>query len=310
MSDVTPVRRFSHLGRAQLRAITGMLHQKLPPTLLVVVLTLVSPKVQGQDNSCNATGDIPFTLFGSQCPYARDFCIRCGGPWGRTTDIIHIPTDANCSSGCQFYAADLTVFSPLGKWSCHVFSPPTAPTIPVRSPCAGDDLIPRTSTTFCQGDQPFGDYGVRLVVTVGGGDSGWGLSATGNSVSPPPCSSSVSSFLGDHPDPSGATPDLDTFLFQGAAGDQVTVRLEADPRAGHNGGIASLGGREVRSGLSLVTVGTLPLELSATLPTTGQYAVEVEQPDVPNRFRGSYILRIKPTTESIDSIEAATNVEK
>ena len=88
------------------------------------------------------------------------------------------------------------------------------------------------------------------------------------------------------------------------------MRLESRFRAGHNGGTASLRVGDESSGQSRVIVGTLPLEGTGTLPSTGQYAVEVGQPAVPDRFRGSYILHIKPTAVSIDRLEPAANVER
>jgi hypothetical protein len=118
-------------------------------------------------------------------------------------------------------------------------------------------------------------------------------------------------FLGDNPDQGGEAPDLDTFLFTGTAGDQITVRLEADPKAGHNGGTASLGLRDAGSfGLSRATTGTPPLELTATLPASGQYSVEVGPTAGSPPFRGAYRLRVRPTTVSIDRLESSANVEK
>ena len=314
MSEASHVRRCSYLVVSQLRAMTGMLHWRLLQTLLVVVLTLVPLKAFPQ--SCNVTGDIPFALSIPQC-MNNDFavCVFCKGPAFRVSPrFLRGSEDPSTCAPCHFYAADIkhSLFSPLGQWTCDLY---IAFGTGDGAICGDEEdaFGPVHQTVFCQGDQPFGDYGVDLKVTVGAEAFDWSqyrLEISGNSISPPPCSASVSSVLGDHPDQSGATPDLDTFLFQGAAGDQVTVRLEADPRAGHNGGTASLRVRDESSGQSRTTVGTLPLEGTGTLPTTGRYEVEVGQPAVPNPFRGSYILRIKPIAGSIDRLEPAANVEK
>jgi hypothetical protein len=117
--------------------------------------------------------------------------------------------------------------------------------------------------------------------------------------------------LGDRPAQGAGAADPDTFGFTGTRGDEITVTLEGDPRAGHNGGTASLGLRDAGSfGLSRATSGTPPLELTATLPASGQYSVEVGQPAGSPPFRGAYRLRVRPTTVSIDRLEPAANVEQ
>jgi len=259
-------------------------------SLLIVVflsLSLFPQWVRGGFPCPDATGDIPFILKEDDSFLAPQ-CLVCNGPWGRTSgfqDFDPIP--------CTFYAAERTLFPPFGKWTCSLF--PTGPDGLCLTPSIDE-------VDFCvQPAPPDADNSVKLFI-----DKNEKLS-TDQPV--PPCSGTVSSFLGDNSKQEKSRPDSDVFLFDGTGGDEVTLRLETNPQEGNNGGEASLG----ISGNSLneSTTGAPPLELEVTLPGDGEYSVTVEQPKKSaERFRGSYILSVMPTTGSIESIEPTNNVEK
>jgi hypothetical protein len=272
-------------NREDKQSIRGFMPMRV---LQIVVVVMVCAFPLTAYPQCNATGDIPFTISNNATVKK---CVDCVGPWFRDSTSILI--DAG-KQECTWYAANDILLSPFGQWNCEEY----------RTTADGQFCGDRADifVDFCLEDIP-GNPGVHLEIRP---DDSLQVN-----FSPPPCPSSVRSFLGDHPDQLGTTPDLDTFLFTGTGGDEVTVRLEADPRAGHNGGTVSLGVRDAGSvALSRATSGTPPLELTATLPATGPYAVEVGQPAAPQRFRGAYSVRIKPTTGSLDRIEPTANVEK
>ncbi|MGB7293062.1 MAG: hypothetical protein WBD99_12890 [Thermodesulfobacteriota bacterium] len=258
-------------------------------SLLIVVflsLSLFPQWARGGFPCPDAKGDIPFILKENDS-FLLPMCLKCNGPWGRTSgfqDFDPIP--------CTFYAAERTLFPPFGKWTCSLF--PTGPD--------GGCLTPSMDEVdFCvQPAPPDADNSVQLFI-----DKNEKLSVDQPA---PPCSSSVSSFLGDNPKQEKSKPDTDEFRFDGAGGDQVTLRLEANPQEGNNGGEASLG----ISGNSLneSTSGTPPLELEVTLPGDGKYSVAVEQPkNSALRFRGSYNLDVESAT-GVGLIEPTNNVEK
>jgi len=258
----------------------------------VLVLTLFPVKAFSID--CNVAGDEPFSVTSNLESADAPACLICKGPWGRVSPFI-ATLDLTENPICTFYAATDTALPAYGKWTCGVheesgFSPSCttlAPQLTKIEFCLTETTAVNLTLTF--------DVDGTADLTV--------------DKSAPPCSSSVPSFLGDNPWQVGGQPDIDTFGFTGTAGDEITVTLEADPQAGHNGGTASLG----VSGQSLlkVTRGALPLEITATLPRDGKYSAIVTQSTHPGdpSFRGSYLLHIKLSTGSIDLIEPTANVE-
>ncbi len=274
---------------AKTRIQRGIFSANLLTILFAAIIILFPLKANsGVLNTCtDVSGDIEFV--GTNMDETEYLNFTCGGPWFRN-GLQQIPF---CSPDgppctCTFYAAEITVFSPYGLWICSVVQPVT------------DDVLAKAE--FCVEK---GDTKVNLVFSGGGQRSSFLMV----DKPPPPCHSSVSSFLGDNPKQEKSRPDTDEFTFDGTGGGQVTLRLETNPQEGNNGGEASLG----ISGNSLndSTSGTPPLELDATLPGDGKYSVTVEQPNnSAQRFRGSYILSVTPSIGSIDLIEPTTSVEK
>jgi hypothetical protein len=245
-------------------------------------------------SQCNVSGNIPFVVSNF---INNPYCVVCDGPWGRASPLFRVPAGTN---KCVFYAAEYGVFTPLGKWNCTLYLAGE------HGACDETESGLINKIFFCvQGAPPDANNSVGLGIEGGVENPELSTDEPG-----PPCSSSVFSFLGDNPKQEKSRPDSDVFLFDGAGGDEVTLELETNPQGGNNGGEATLG----ISGNSLneSTSGMPPLELDVTLPEDGKYSISVEQPRRPKdqRFRGSYILRVTPSTGSIDLIEPANNVEK
>ncbi|MGB7293057.1 MAG: hypothetical protein WBD99_12865 [Thermodesulfobacteriota bacterium] len=295
MRNIDSEKKFSFLASANITIII----RKMTFLKLVFVLSLAAfpMKAISQPDcftNCDATGDIPFTIQTNDTDMR--WCIECDGPWFRTTQLLEIRAN-KLNYPCTFYAANFTTFSPIGKWTCQL------------QPYLGEGNCQCSSnvsdeTTFCLvRGAPYEtphvvfdiEKDVRLKVNM--------PLAIGN------CPDSLSGFLGDNAKQEKSKPDTDEFSFNGTDGAEVTLRLEANPQEGNNGGEASLG----ISGNSLneSTSGAPPLELEVTLPGDGQYSIIVEQPKKSaERFRGSYILSVTPGIGSIDLIEPTINVEK
>lgn len=243
-------------------------------------------------SQCNVKGDIPFQIRGTASELV---CLGCRGPWGRVSAILLIPSGP-IDPPCTFYAAKKTLFSPYGEWNCSLKSPiGNVCTIPYETVASVDFCVRPAPTDADNADNTvylFTDNNKLFVERPA-----------------PPCSSSVASFLGDNPKQEKSKPDSDVFLFDGGDGDEVSLRLDANPQEGNNGGNATLG----ISGNSLneSTLGTPPLELDVTLPADGEYSIIVEQPKRPKdqRFRGAYILDVESAT-GVGLIEPTNNVEK
>ncbi len=105
-------------------------------------------------------------------------------------------------------------------------------------------------------------------------------------------------------------PDLDLFKFYGKTNEQVTITLSASS----DGGRADL---TVFDGIRRVwfferDTGTLPNELSVTLPATGKYYIGVgERPRHASgsAYKGDYCLSVSASAETANSLEAHKFVE-
>jgi hypothetical protein len=258
--------------------------------LVSAVLTLYPLEAKAQ---CNVSGDIPFRV--SSDFINEKWCIMCKGPWLRESSWLFFNKTFD---SCQFYAADETMFSPFGSWVCAVIEGP-------HFDCTLNDIDNVTTVIsrkyFCLEDFPGGPF-VDLDVSSGG-------SITVNASSPP-CSTGVSSFLGDNLKHEKSKRDVDEFNTNGKEGDEVTLTLESDPQAGNNGGEATLmlTGNSLRDAVS----GALPIELTSTLPATGEYSIVVAQPKGSNvlRYRGAYMLTVDSSLGDNDSLSPAKSVER
>ena len=93
------------------------------------------------------------------------------------------------------------------------------------------------------------------------------------------------------------------YTFDGSAGDEISINLEADPDGWHRGEKATLILKDKTRGVRLLETkkGSLPLDISTTLEADGKYAVYVfKHPWFwswwrHNSFEGDYILTLEGT---------------
>jgi hypothetical protein len=120
------------------------------------------------------------------------------------------------------------------------------------------------------------------------------------------------STLGDDPKPSLL--DQDIYTLQGTRGEELRVRLE-ELKDDNKANQASLILLDNIQGAFLLKTdnGTLPNEVSAFLPATGEYLIVVaEQPLIArgNRFRGDYCLSVRSSAGAAQTLQPTGWVEQ
>jgi len=122
------------------------------------------------------------------------------------------------------------------------------------------------------------------------------------------------STLGD--DPSPYAPDMDVFKFSGNHGETVTVTLESNPPEYGSGQRAVLIIRSLCRGLRLFKRlnDKLPLQMTVTLPMTGDYHIKVM--DAPGRdviwgqkYQGDYCVTLDASPETVETFVPDLDVE-
>ena len=102
--------------------------------------------------------------------------------------------------------------------------------------------------------------------------------------------------------------DEDTFRFFGGKGETVTVRMEADPPEAGSGKRATLVlGHETGMWQFARYVGTLPHEISMTLPLSGEYHVSVREQRHSiwgPTYQGAYCVTLEASPEVSQTFEA------
>jgi hypothetical protein len=261
-----------------------------------MILTLFPLRAFSLD--CNVGGDIAFSL---ENKTGEDICLRVGGPFFRTSGDVVVPGN---TVGCnRFYAADSAGLPPWGLW---VFEVDRNIGLCIRKGSV--------FKKFCLLKEGFtiGQSSVHIVVN--GLFSRDDIVISGDTVrvpedqDNPPCGWGAASYLGDQPRQRGR--DDDDFVFNGIAGEEITITLEANQQSGNNGGIASLG---LRGGsLNEFVEGVLPQEITATLPSDGKYSAIVMQPDIPRseRYEGGYYVSVESPTSNVGPLELGKNVER
>jgi hypothetical protein len=223
--------------------------------------------------------EIPFFGTNEYVNFADGTCILCVGPWFRKSASCGNPLPIGTLHE-NFYSAELNIFSPLGLWSCEL-----------RSCAECSPLVEGVS--FCLDVQPNRIGPVELTANR---DGSLGVKDFG----PPPCSSvAAAGFLGDA---SSSGRDNDVFRFDGEANETVTVTLEPHGASGGAGEIARLILREEGGRRLDAETGALPLELTATLPAAGSYAVEALEVGESGAgsgasFRGHFLLTVRSDAE-------------
>jgi hypothetical protein len=243
--------------------------------VLAVCIGLL-PQAQA-DCDTGEEGDIPFKVFNRAGVAA---CLKCEGPWFRSTVAFRFDNRVP-SDGCIFYRAKNTAFSPYGGWKCFLYDN-----------CSGRA---RSNVQFTLEGSSVELIVGRLGLTVNQPRNG---------------AVKAMSSLGDNANASqaeGTSPDVDVFQFAGTAEDGVTVRLEADPAAGNNNGVATLSVQG--ASLHMDRTGTLPLDIRAVLSATGTYDITIEQIAGEQSYRGGYILSVDSSMGLIDTLTPTNSVE-
>lgn len=236
----------------------------------------------------------------------EDVTICCIGPWFRQIcgDAAQCTISANAVDD-NFYSADVDIFSPYGSWFCCLV------TNTPFSNCSGG---PRSG---CNGTGSFtlskGDTSVYFTISTDSMrvdmDSDSSTSTTQTRLTGESDTSTTQANLGD--DNNRPKRDRDTWSIQGTEGEDVVITLEEDHEAGHSGEQATL---ILRNGGSTIETSTdaLPIEITTTLPSDGEYQLVVQQHDIPEdvRFRGRYYLSVKSSMGNTQDIKPSEDVEQ
>jgi len=203
--------------------------------------------------------------------------LLCTGPWFRSSGCRAINPGTR---DFNFYSAEINIFSPFGPWHCS---------FGIAGGICADIAGP--SVDFCLDVAPDRIVPVRLTMT-----RGLNSRLEVNFPSPPCNFVAAAGFLGDST--RAGRPDRDVFRFDGEAGETITVTLERDGVSGSAGDIAELILREERGRRLDAGTGALPLELTATLPAAGSYAVEALEvgtsaAGAAGPFRGHFFLKVE-----------------
>jgi len=196
----------------------------------------------------------------------------------------------------EFYRAEINFLSPFGPWECAAYPDPI---------CFASSTGRRR---FCIKESDFSSKGsVRITLTE---TEEHHFRITTNY--PLTCdSASVNAFLGDRPQQS--KPDRDTFSFSDTEGDEVILTLKKDGAVGHIGEEATFRLRGPRGSASLdeFRTGKLPLEITANIPTSGDYEIVVNQKGITDdlRYRGGYIITLDTSLGDVDEIVPSRDVE-
>ena len=229
-------------------------------------------------------------------------CFQCNGPFSRETPRVTVGANGGMT---YFYTAEINSLSPFGHWSCFVYIADNCfdpGPVPDEDTFSTDLVIPAGSAVVDLSISEVQGMPVINVIFPGLG------AANGDAIA-------VASNLGDDPVP--GKQDRDTFGIKAEAGDQVTIRLDDDPSAGHLGSHARLrliSGRRIGH-FQRDESGELPLEITTTIPETGVYELivgKIAQSDVPDNllsYRGGYILSVGSAENKIESLIPGENVE-
>ncbi len=229
---------------------------------------------------------------------ASEQCFQCTGPFSRRTPRVTIFP----GSVYYFYTADVNALSPYGNWFCHVY---------FTDNCSEDEPVSEENTLTQIIYISPAMASVNLMINgTGPGDTTIVIFFPGLQGAVDGTPVSVMSFLGDDPRPGKG--DNDTFSFEADGGEEVTIKLEPDPSAGHVGEGATLRLRPARGGSPLLVRNEkLPFEATVTIPEAGTYQI-VLQSDVPDNmllYRGGYILSLDSDSDGINTLHPSDNVE-
>ena len=229
-----------------------------------------------------------------------EFPIVCSGPWFRCGQ----GTLATGADDDNFYSVDVDTFSPYGTWTCGQL---------VGLNCGVVGNVPPITFTLEKGDSAVyltidGD-GFKDVTITASTTSSSTASTTQVLPSEESDTSTTQANLGD--DNTKPRRDRDTWSIQGTEGENVVITLEENPSAGHDGEQATLILQNGNSTIESIT-DALPLEISTTLPSDGEYRLVVSQNDIPEgvRYRGRYTLSVRSSLGNVQDIKPSEDVEQ
>lgn len=261
--------------------------------LTAAVILFSAVNTEAADVNCDVSGDIPFRVTSSFTN--KNWCFQCKGTWLRNTGSLFLNEEYN---DCQYYAAEKTVFSPYGEWLCAVIQWDAT-----QLDCSLSDIDSVTTIISSK----------HLCLTSTDVSAHFDIKVDGTfttNLGEAPCASSATSHLGNNPKKKKR--DTDEFIISGSEGDEAFIRLEADPTAGNNGGQLIL--RLEGDSLDEMVSGTMPLEITAVLPATGDYVVTVDQfkkSAIEGQvFRGAYNLTVDLPPNGIEVIRPAESTEE
>ena len=222
----------------------------------------------------------------------KKIILMCVGPWLRTPCGFNDECSINAGAvDDNFYSAEVTTASPYGSWRCTLKEPecPSHPGTPACEACCVDFTLTK------------GDDSVSLTI-----ENETTITANLSSESD---TSTTQAALGD--DNTKPKRDTDTWSIQGTEGENVVITLEADPEAGHDGAEATLILQNRNSTVESRT-DALPIEITTTLPSDGEYELVVRQNGIPEdvRFRGRYFLSVKSSAGKVQDIKPSEDVEQ
>jgi hypothetical protein len=235
--------------------------------------------------------------------------VDCSGSWGRQS-CGFLKSGCPISAGAveqYFYSVDVNIFSPYGSWVCQLISNTIEPCL------SGDPAICTCDTctafTLEKGDESVYVTFTENSITVSP-NSDSDTSTTQARLAEESDTSTTQATLGD--DNTKPKRDRDTWsIARAAKGQLIVITLEKDHAAGHSGEQATL---ILRNGGSTIETKTdaLPVEITATLPSDGEYELVVQQHDIPEevRFRGRYYLSVKSSLGNVQDIKPSEDVEQ
>ena len=237
------------------------------------------------------TDEIPFRV---KTALTDLLFISCKGPFGRNSGCVHIDAPSDFK---LFYSAEINFFSPYGEWRCDVYALPI---------CIG--VAGRKTFQIHRHPVPERQVDLTIVKCDTCFDDSYAIQVETDQTC---CGISTSAFLGDRPQQS--RPDRDTFSFEDTGGDEVTLTLEEDGSVGHIGEQANfkLRGPIGSASLDEFRTGELPLEITATIPESGEYEIVVDQKNIPDdlSYRGGFIITLISSLDDVGEIVPSKDVE-
>ncbi len=225
----------------------------------------------------------------------------CSGPFGRRSKVKEV-SPALDHKDIKFYSAEVTIFSPYGKWRCCTYTTDGRAVADLGCPSTTGEFLLNLTDFHLYKDDKKVDVTLYLA----------GLHIEKDSDEIPENNDrqvSTHATLGD--DNNTPKRDRDTWTIQSPGPDDLLITLEEDPESGHIGEEATL---ILRSGSTKIEsqTGVLPIELAATLPGAGEYDIVVEHHNIPNelKYRGNYILTIESASGDIQVIIPSTDAEQ